>query len=114
MKVMLVEDEAMIAMIMEDLLSDLGCEVMGPFGAVKPALDWLASGADRPDAAVLDVNLGGEWVYPVAEALEALGVPFAFATGYGTIDDDRFSGAAVLRKPLDFERLAEVVASFRG
>jgi DNA-binding response OmpR family regulator len=114
MKVMLVEDEAMIAMIMEDLLAELDCEVVGPFGAVANALDWLSSAAEMPDAAVLDVNLGGERVFPVAEALRARGVPFAFATGYGAIDDHRFMGEAVLRKPLDFDKLADVVAVFRA
>ncbi len=113
-RVMLVEDEAMIAMIMEDLLADLGCEVLGPFGSVRSALDWLEAASSPPQGAILDVNLGGERVYPVAEALQSLGVPFAFATGYGAIDDDRFAAAAVLRKPLDFDRLAEVVEGFRA
>ena len=113
MKVMLVEDEAMIVMIMEDLLADLGCEIVGPFATVRQALDWLVSADSLPAGAVLDVNLGDERVYPVAEALQALGVPFAFSTGYGAIDDERFASAAVLRNPLDFDRLAEVVEGFR-
>ncbi len=112
MKVMLVEDEAMIAMVMEELLAELGCEVMGPFGSVEPALTWL-KGAHRPDGAVLDVNLGGERVFPVAEALTRLDIPFAFATGYGAIDDDRFAAAPVLKKPLDFSELGRVIETFR-
>jgi two-component SAPR family response regulator len=114
MKVMLVEDEAMIALIMEDLLAELDCEVIGPFGAVSNALEWLKSAAEMPDGAVLDVNLCGEHVYPVAEALRKRGVPFAFATGYGAVDDDRFTSEAVLQKPLDFDKLALAVAAFRS
>lgn len=114
MKVMLVEDEAMIAMIMEDFLADLDCEVIGTFGAVAPALAWLDAVAALPDAAVLDVNLGNERVFPVAEALRARGVPFCFATGYGAIEDTRFDDAPVLSKPLDPDKLAAVVDGFRA
>ena len=113
MKVMLVEDEAMIAMVMEDFLADLDCEVAGPFGAVAPALAWLDAEATPPDAAVLDVNLGSERVFPVAEALRARGVPFVFATGYGMIEDRRFDDAPVLSKPIDLDKLAVVVDGFR-
>lgn len=113
MKVMLVEDEAMIAMVMEDFLADLDCEVVGPFSAVGPALAWLTGPHVDLDGAVLDVNLGNERVFPVAEALRARGVPFCFATGYGVIEDRRFDDAPVLSKPLDPEKLALVVDKFR-
>jgi DNA-binding response OmpR family regulator len=113
MKVMLVEDEAMIAMVMEDFLLDLNCEVIGPFGAVAPALAWLDDPESALDAAVLDVNLGNERVFPVAEALRARGIPFCFATGYGVIEDDRFNDAPVLSKPLDPDQLAIVVDLLR-
>lgn len=112
MKVMVVEDEAMIAMVIEDMLADLGCDVVGPFAAVQPALDFLAT--ERPDAAFLDVNLGGEKVYPVADALKAAHIPFLFATGYGAIEEPRFEGATVLTKPLDPDRLAEAVGRLRA
>ena len=111
MRVLLVEDEPLIAMIMEDLLADLGCEVVGPFGAVAPAMDWLGAGG-AIDGALLDVNLGGERVFPVALALRQKGVPFAFATGYGEIEDERFSTETVLSKPLDPGKLAVVVQRF--
>jgi len=114
MKVMLVEDEDMIAMIMEDFLADLNCQVVGTFGAVAPALAWLDAAETLPDAAVLDVNLGSERVFPVAEALRALGVPFCFATGYGVVEDERFTDAPVLSKPLDPDKLAVVVDGFRA
>ena len=88
LKVLLIEDEGLVAMTMEDMLDDLGCEVVGSFGAVGPALEWLA-GAPQFDGALLDVNLGGEMVYPVADALLALGAPFVFTTGYGASPDPR-------------------------
>jgi two-component SAPR family response regulator len=114
MKVMVVEDEALIAMILEDMLVDLGCEVIGPFGGVTPAMDWLEDPGHAPDAAVLDVNLGGERVFPVAEALRTRGVPFLFATGYGVIEDDRFANETVLNKPLDPDKLAAAVDRLRA
>jgi CheY-like chemotaxis protein len=112
-KVMVVEDEAMIAMIIEDYLADLGCEVVGPFAAVTPALTYLSTAAADVDAALLDVNLGGERVFPVAEALRARGTPFVFATGYGVVEDERYGDIPVLPKPLEPEHLAEAVARFR-
>ena len=66
-RVLIVEDELLVALMIEDLLADLGCEVVGPFGSVAQALS--AAGSEPIDLAVLDVNLGGEMVYPVAERL---------------------------------------------
>ena len=81
-RLLLVEDEAMVAMLLEDMLSDLGCEVVGPAGNVAHALE-LAKGEAEIAGAILDVNVGGQPIYPVAETLKARGVPFVFATGYG-------------------------------
>ena len=83
-KVLLVEDEALVAMMMEDVLADLGWEVAGSFGDVAPTLDWLEKNEDL-DAAVLDINLGTENVFPVAEALKARGTPFTFNTEWRTM-----------------------------
>jgi CheY-like chemotaxis protein len=110
---MVVEDEAMIAMIIEDYLTDLGCEVVGPFASVAPALSYLNGPAADVDAALLDVNLGGERVFPVADALRARGTPFAFATGYGAVDEQRFMDIQVLSKPLEPDLLARTVDRFR-
>jgi len=100
LKVLVVEDEALVAMLIEDMLSDLGCEVLGPAGSVRAALELL--GRETPDAAILDVNLGGEPVYPVAEALRAAGVPFVLATGYGQAGvAEAFREALVLQKPFE-------------
>lgn len=111
-RVILVEDESLVALMMEDLLTELGCEVIAWFSAVGPAIAWLADQDVVPDGAVLDVNLGGEMVFPLAEALQRRGVPFAFATGYGALPDGRFADSPVISKPVDPRRLAPVVAQF--
>jgi hypothetical protein len=72
-KVMIVEDEALVAMMVEDMLGDLGCEVAGSFGAVATPWPGWAARAPAPDGAVLDVNIGGEMVFPVAEAAARAG-----------------------------------------
>jgi CheY-like chemotaxis protein len=80
-RVLVVEDEYMLA---EDLRADLerqGAEVMGPVASVADALELLRQGP-APTMAILDINLGGEMVYPVGDALRTRGVPFLFATGY--------------------------------
>ncbi len=110
-RILLVEDEGLVALTIEDLLEDLGCEVACSARSVAQALGWLGSGGE-PDAAVLDVNLGGEFVFPVAEALAARGVPFAFTTGYGQSPDARFRSAPLLGKPIRRERLEAVLRGF--
>jgi len=113
LRVLLVEDEAMVAMMIEDMLSDLGCQVIGPASRVSRALDLLEH--DGIDAAVLDVNLGGEAVFPVADRLAAAGVPFVFSTGYGTAGlDARHAARPVLQKPYSRERLAAALAGALG
>jgi CheY-like chemotaxis protein len=112
LKVLLIEDEGLVAMTMEDMLDDLGCEVVGSFGAVGPALEWLA-GAPQFDGALLDVNLGGEMVYPVADALLALGAPFVFTTGYGASPDPRYAAVPVVTKPVNQTRLGQAIERFR-
>jgi DNA-binding response OmpR family regulator len=82
-RVLVVEDELLVSMLVEDLLCDEGCIVVGPFGRVSEALDALESAS--VDVALLDVNVAGEKVFPVALMLEQRGVPFLFVTGYGEI-----------------------------
>lgn len=110
-KVLLVEDEALVAMMMEDVLADLGWEVAGSFGDVAPTLDWLET-CDDLDAAVLDINLGSETVFPVAEALKARGTPFTFLTGYTSpLGASKFH-TPVLNKPVDIRELEKVLTAF--
>jgi CheY-like chemotaxis protein len=111
-RVILVEDESLIAMMMEDLLTELGCEVVGAFGQVSAALEWLAAQSIPPDGALLDVNLGGEMVFPVAEALRARAIPFVFATGYGALSDPRFADSPLINKPVNLGALAPHVRGF--
>ncbi len=79
--VLAVEDESLVAMFLEDSLQELGCDVIGPAARVEEALELLER--HEVNAAVLDINVAGEQVFPVADRLVALGVPFVFATGYG-------------------------------
>ncbi len=109
-RVLVVEDEMMIAMLVEDMLAELGCSVVGPAHALEAALD-LARTEVEIDAALLDVNLAGEPVFAVADALREKGVPAIFSTGYGDAglrDVDR--GAPVLQKPFRAGDLARALA----
>jgi CheY-like chemotaxis protein len=97
-RVLVVEDEAMIAMLLEDMLSDLGCVPVGPAYNVEQAFDLIQS--EQLDAAILDVNLAGQRTTPVAEVLQDKGIPFVFATGYGAAGvAEQFSRHLVLTKP---------------
>jgi len=100
LKLFVVEDEALVAMLLENLLDSLGCIVIDVAGSVSQAMRQMDRIAGEADAAILDVNLGTERVYPVADELEARGVPFLFATGYGPSGvGERYPGHTVLSKP---------------
>ena len=115
LRLLLVEDEALVAMAMEDMLSDLDCVVVDVAGTLAQALDRIDHLSGDIDAAILDVNLGGERVYPAADALAAKGVPFMFATGYGPEGlDDRYPQATVLAKPVLAKALAGALNRLRG
>ena len=106
-RLLLVEDEALTGMMMSDMLTELGFEVIGPFGRVADAM--AAVGREDFQAAVLDVNLDGEMVYPVADAVLARGVPFVFVTGYSAEGiDRRFAQVPVLQKPIERQMLQNV------
>jgi DNA-binding response OmpR family regulator len=80
-RVLVVEDELLIAVTLEDVLQDLGCEIVGPVATVEKALKLARE--ETFDVAILDVTIRGGKVYPVAELLLARGIPFALASGYG-------------------------------
>ena len=110
LRLLVVEDEAMIALALEDMLDALGCEVVGVAGTLRTALA-MARDDDLPmDGAILDVNLGGEPVYPVAKALAARGVPFVFCTGYGSsgVAAD-FAHIPALAKPYEQQQLFDLL-----
>ena len=98
--ILVAEDETLIALELELNLTDAGFGVIGPAPTVAAALVLLAG--RRPDAAVLDVNLRGERVTPVAETLRAMGVPFVLASAYGAAElasDAALAGARNVGKP---------------
>lgn len=109
-QVLIVEDEMLVLMGTEGILLDLGCTTVAAAGSVEAALAIIAE--ERIDAVLLDLNLGGDISYPVADALRARDIPFAFTTGYGD---------AVLR-PEDLSRplltkpysVAELVETLRA
>jgi CheY-like chemotaxis protein len=107
--VLVVEDEMLVAMELEEALVSFGCFVVGPASRIRHALQ-LASEAEI-DAAVLDVNVAGEKVFPVAEVLARRGVPFVFATGYGAAGiDGAFPDSPILQKPYPEAALARALA----
>ena len=110
-RILVVEDEALVAMLVEDALVDAGATVIGPAATVAEALSLLASQGDSPPhAAVLDVNLAGEPSTPVADALAARGVPFVVATGYGVSGLPQGHGSVpVLAKPYDPDELTSTL-----
>ena len=111
-RVLVVEDEAIVAMLVEDELREAGAEVVGPAASVEGALRLIEAAAKDGglSAAVLDINLRGRAVAPVADRLAALGVPFLFATGYGEgCDTGGHADARVLRKPFDPHALIDAV-----
>ena len=108
LRILVVEDEMVVAMLLEDMLADLGCEVVGPASRVEEALRLADS--ETVHGAVLDVNVAGAEVYPVAEALAQRGIPFVFATGYGTVGlRDDYRGSPTVQKPFRQDELARVI-----
>ena len=89
-RVLLVEDEVLIAMVIEATLEDEGMIVVGPFGRLSHAL--AAAQVEQIDVALLDVNLAGQYVYPVVDILEQRGIPFLFLTGYGGVETPKGRG----------------------
>lgn len=113
LRVLVVEDEFLVALEVESALEDFGCSVVGPFAKLAKALD--AARSTPVDGAVLDINLNGEMVYPLAEFLAAKKVPFVFITGYTAADlPERFRPCRRLAKPLDPELLRGVFLDIRG
>ena len=80
-RVLVVEDEMLVALLVEDVLLEAGCVVIGPFARVPAGL--AAAKDEMVDVALLDVNVANEKVFPIAYALEERGIPFLFVTGYG-------------------------------
>jgi CheY-like chemotaxis protein len=104
-RVLVVEDEAMVSMMLEDMLLDLGCELVGPASSLAEGLDLARR--EQFDFAVLDVNLGGEKVFPIADALAERQLPFVYATGYGRAGlREEDAARPVVQKPYSLQELA--------
>lgn len=98
-RVLVVEDESLVAMLLETILEDMGCTPVGPASTVEEGLQLIEDG-EPIDAALLDVNVAGRQIFPVAEALKARDVPFVFSTGYGEGGlPDEWRGLPTLQKP---------------
>jgi len=98
-RVLVVEDESLVAMLLETILEDMECVPIGPASNVDEG-QRLARDTENLDAALLDVNVAGRQVFPVAEALKERGVPFIFSTGYGEGGlPDEWRGQATIQKP---------------
>ncbi|MGD9740112.1 MAG: response regulator [Bauldia sp.] len=108
--VLVVEDDALVAMEMETRIAALGCRVIGPAGTLERARDLIDT--MRPDAAFLDVNIRGRRVTPIAERLLAEGVPFALVTGYARLpfDEPALQAAPKLSKPIGDKELAGMLS----
>ena len=106
LQIFLVEDEALVAATLEDMLAEFGCVLAGAAANVTDALAAV-QGATAIDAAILDVHLGGEKVFPVADLLVRREIPIVFSTGFGPADlAVRYPESRLLEKPYQPEALA--------
>jgi PAS domain S-box-containing protein len=106
-RVLLVEDEILVAMMMRDIINELGLEVLGPFGRMQDAM--ITAVHQDIDAGIIDINLGGEFVYPVADVLVARNIPFVFVTGYGVESvEPRFARIPIIKKPVQRQILQKL------
>jgi DNA-binding NarL/FixJ family response regulator len=113
LKVFVVEDESLIAMLLEDLLDEFECEIVGSALTLRQALAQAASVPAQ--VAILDINLGGDPIFPVAELLESRGIPIVFASGYGAASlPDEWRGRPSLPKPFSVEQVEEALRKAMG
>jgi DNA-binding response OmpR family regulator len=100
MRVLVAEDEFLVGVQLEEDLRSAGCSIIGPFNSLEAATE--AARRERFDLAILDINLNGDMVYPLADELSARGVPFIFLSGYVSKDlPERFRRSPQLAKPHD-------------
>ena len=109
-RIFIVEDEYLIRMLLEDMLADLGYAVSDAVGTVAEASEIATKG--EFDIAILDVNVGGQEIYPVADILAKRGLPFVFVSGYGEAAlAERHRGRPALQKPFQAEQIKTTLAS---
>jgi len=113
-RVLVVEDESLVAMLLETILEDMECVPIGPASNVDDG-QKLARDTENLDAALLDVNVAGRQVFPVAEALKERGVPFVFSTGYGEGGlPDEWRGQATIQKPFTEAAIRDALMKAMG
>lgn len=109
-RILVVEDDSLVAMMVEDMLADIGCGEVTLAATLADALHQAGTGAF--DFALLDINIAGEPVFPVAEALKTRAIPFAFASGYGAPSlPPEYRACAVAAKPFRLDDLDAVVTA---
>ncbi len=112
-RVLIVEDESLVAMLLETILEDMGCTPVGPAATVDDGL--IMARGETLDAALLDVNVAGTHVFPVAEALRARSVPFVFSTGYGEGGlPDEWRNQPTLQKPFTESAVRDALTKAMG
>ncbi|WP_170937152.1 MULTISPECIES: response regulator [Rhodomicrobium] len=110
-RVLIIEDEAMIALMLEEILQELGYDIVGIAGTAEDAVAQIEADARTIDAATLDINLAGTRSNEVAEMLAAHGIPFVIMTGYSPRDLLDFQGHSILHKPFVVEQLEKAFQS---
>lgn len=112
-RALVIEDEGVVAMLVEDMLLELGWDVAAVAGRLDHAMEEAGRGGF--DFAVLDLNLDGCMSYPVADVLRARGIPFVFASGYGRRGlDDGYRDVPLVQKPFDAQALRQAVLEALG
>jgi DNA-binding NtrC family response regulator len=111
MKILVVEDEVLVAMASADLLADSGYTVAGPVSSVTQGMRLIEQ--EAIDGAILDINLRGEMVFPLADALAERSIPFVYVTGYGKLLRACNHGRPVLQKPYSNQQLLKIIGEWR-
>ena len=112
-RVLVVEDESLVAMLLETILEDMGCVPVGPASTVDEGLSMATD--EVIDAALLDVNVAGRQVFPIAQILKDRGVPFVFSTGYGEGGlPDEWRGQPTLQKPFTQSAVRDALITAMG
>ena len=113
-RILVVEDESLVAMLLETILEDMGCATLGPVSTIDEALAVIADGSPF-DGALLDVNVAGKEVFPVAAALKERGVPFVFSTGYGEGGlPEEWRGHPTIQKPFTEDAVQQALMRVLG
>lgn len=111
LRVLVLEDEALLSMMLEDTLVDLGCRVVGPFLHMEEAMDELRRSRADIDFGILDVNIAGQRSFPLAQAMTEAGVPFVFVTGYDEQGvDEPWRAWPAVRKPFSGAELRHALS----